>query len=164
MERMAAQEQILVPTLSCFYGVAGGGEAPSTWTPLLAELARRNLQEADRTLSAARAAGVAIALGFDWNPFYESALELERLVHHGLPAAEALVAATATGARALGLGDQVGSVEPGKLADLVAVDGDPLADPGLLRRRERVRLVLQLGAPVAGAALEAELPAQRADR
>ena len=107
---------------------------------------------------------MAIALGFDWNPFYDSALELERLVHHGLPAAEALVAATATGARALGLGDRLGTVEAGKLADLVAVDGDPLADPGVLRRRERVRLVLQLGAPVAGAALEADVPAQGDDR
>jgi len=158
LERMAERGQVLVPTLSCFYGVAGidadGGQAPPTWSPLLVELAQHNLEQADRTLRAARAAGVPIALGFDWMPFYDSALELERLVHHGLPAAEALVAATATGARALGLADHVGTVEPGKLADLLVVDGDPLADPAVLRRRERVWLVLQLGEPVAGAALE----------
>jgi imidazolonepropionase-like amidohydrolase len=161
LERMAAQGQVLVPTLSCFYAVAGlddGGAAADTWSPLLVELAQHNLEQADRTLRAAREAGVAIALGHDWNPFYDSARELERMVHHGLPASEAVVAATATGASALGLGEELGTVEPGKLADLVVVDGDPLADPGVLRRRERIWLVLQLGEPVAGAALEAPLP------
>jgi len=161
LERMARQGQVLVPTLSCFYGVAGiderGGSPASTWSPLLVELAQHNLEQADRTLAAARAAGVKIALGHDWNPFYDSAVELERMVHHGMPAAEALVAATATGAAALGLADELGIVAPGRLADLLVVDGDPLSDPGLLRRREQVWLVLQLGEPVAGAALEREL-------
>jgi imidazolonepropionase-like amidohydrolase len=77
------------------------------------------------------------------------------MVHHGLPAMDAIVAATATGAAALGLGDELGTVTPGAIADLVIVDGDPLADPGVLRRRERIRLVLQRGEPAAGAALEA---------
>jgi imidazolonepropionase-like amidohydrolase len=133
-----------------------GGSAASTWSPLLVELARHNLEQADSTLAAARAAGVKIALGHDWTPFYDSAVELERMVHHGLPAAEALVAATATGADALGLADQLGTVEAGRIADLVVVDGDPLSVPGLLRRRERIWLVLQLGEPVAGVALERE--------
>jgi imidazolonepropionase-like amidohydrolase len=156
---MARERRVLVPTLSCFYGVAGldgdGGHPAETWSPLLVELAQHNLEQADRTLTAARDAGVAIALGHDWSPFYESARELVRLVHHGLPAAEAVVAATATGASALGLGDELGTVQPGRIADLVIVDGDPLADPGVLRRRERIWLVVQLGEPVAGAALEA---------
>ncbi|HZH24546.1 MAG TPA: amidohydrolase family protein [Solirubrobacteraceae bacterium] len=160
LERMARTGQVLVPTLSCFYGVAGtderGGSAASTWSPLLVELARHNLEQADRTLAAARAAGVKIALGHDWMPFYDSAVELERMVHHGMPAAEALVAATATGADALGLADQLGTVQAGRIADLVVVDGDPLSVPGLLRRRERIWLVLQLGEPVAGVALERE--------
>jgi imidazolonepropionase-like amidohydrolase len=161
LERMAEQRQVLVPTLSCFYGVAGldgdGGTPADTWSPLLVELANYNLEQADRTLKAARDAGVAIALGHDWNPFYESARELERMVHHGLTAAEAVDAATATAAAALGLGDELGTVQPGRIADLLVVDGDPLADPGVLRRRERIWLVLQLGEPVAGAALEADV-------
>jgi imidazolonepropionase-like amidohydrolase len=158
LERMAETGQVLVPTLSCFYGVAGIDARPgaAAWSPLLVELARHNLEHADRTLTAARSAGVRIALGHDWSPFYDSAGEYERLVHHGLPAMEALVAGTATGAAALGLGDELGTVQPGRIADLVVVDGDPLADPGVLRRRERIWLVIQLGAAVAGAALEAE--------
>jgi imidazolonepropionase-like amidohydrolase len=161
LARMAERGQVLVPTLSSFYAVAGlderGGEAPPTWTPPLVDLARTNIEEAARTLVAARAAGVRIALGHDWHPLSGAAVELGRMIHHGLRAGEALVAATATAAEALGIADLVGTVEPGKLADLVIVDGDPLADPDLLRRREAIWLVLQLGEPVAGAALERPL-------
>jgi imidazolonepropionase-like amidohydrolase len=162
LDAMAAAGQVLVPTLSCFYGVAGLGDRIGTdpvhrprsrWTPPLVDLAHHNLAEADSTLKAARAAGVPIALGHDWQPFANTAIELVRLVHHGLSAQEALIAATATGARALGL-DEVGTVEPGKLADLLVVDGDPLADPAVLRDQDRIWLVLQLGEPVAGAVLE----------
>ena len=48
----------------------------------------------------------------------------------------------------------MGTIEPGRLADLVVVDGDPIARPELLRERSAIRLVLQLGEPVAGADLE----------
>jgi len=156
LERMAASGQILVPTLSCFYGMAGREERhpAETWSPLLVELAEYNLEQADRTLKAAKAAGVRIAMGFDWSPLGENALEIVRMVRHGLTVHEALIAATATAADALGLGGHVGTVEPGKLADLLVVDGDPLADVGQLLARERIWLVLQLGVPVAGTALE----------
>jgi imidazolonepropionase-like amidohydrolase len=159
LARMAETGQVLVPTLSCFYGVAGVDDPPAsppaeTWSPLLVELAERNLEEADLTLRAARAAGVRIAMGFDWAPLGENAIELVRMVRHGLTAREALTAATATSAAALGLAEHVGTVEPGKLADLVVVDGDPLDDPAVLLERDRIWLVLQLGEPVAGAALE----------
>jgi imidazolonepropionase-like amidohydrolase len=154
LERMARSGQFLVPTLSCFYGVAGKDDPPKTWTPLLVELAEYNLEQADRTLKAARDAGVRIAMGFDWTPRGGHAIEIVRMVRHGLTTREALVAATATAADALGLGAHVGTVEPGRLADLLVVDGDPLADCELLLRRERIWLVLQLGEPVAGAALE----------
>ncbi len=175
LEAMAAAGQVLVPTLSCFYGVAGlsehvgaGGACPcggaaATWSPLLVELAEHNLERAGRTLDAARAAGVPIAMGHDWNPVSNSAIEVLRMIHHGLGTHEALVAATGTAAAALGLGDQVGTVTPGKLADLIVLDGDPLADPAVLRRRESIWLVLQLGEPVAGAALEADRSATHQD-
>lgn len=153
LDAMAEAGQILVPTLSCFYGVAGG-EGGSSWTEPLVELARFNLVEADRTLKAARAAGVPIALGHDWQPFAQAGTELVRMVHHGLSPHQALTAATGTAARALGLQHRIGTIEPGKLADLLVVDGDPLTDPAVLCDRDRIWLVLQLGEPVAGAALE----------
>jgi imidazolonepropionase-like amidohydrolase len=175
LEQMAAAGQVLVPTLSCFYGVAGReyavgpgeeaqpalgepGRPPApTWSPLLVELAHHNLEQADLTLRAARAAGVRIAAGHDWHPFWDLALEIRRMIVHGLSATEALVAATAGSAYALGLGAHVGTVVPGKLADLLVLDGDPLEHPELLSCRERVWLVIQRGTPVAGSALERDL-------
>lgn len=171
LDAMAEAGQVLVPTLSCFYGVAGLsgpiGTAParppqsSQWTPPLVELARYNLDQADRTLKAARAAGVPIALGHDWQPFANAGIELVRMVHHGLRPHEALMAATAVGARALGLEGQLGTIEVGKVADLLVVDADPLTAPAALCDRERIWLVLQLGEPVAGAALETCLAPDR---
>jgi len=72
------------------------------------------------------------------------------MVHHGLTPHEALAAATSTAAQALGLGDHLGTITEGKLADLTVVDGDPLAEPHLLGDPDRIWLVLQLGVPVAG--------------
>src|SRR3954449_4427161 len=157
LERMAATGQVLVPTFGCFYGVAGldaapedrgrADRAPATWSHLLVELALHNLEQADRTLRAAHAAGVTVATGHDWAPLSDLGLEVVRMAHHGLTNAEALVASTRTAAEALGIGDRVGTVEPGKLADLVVVDGDPLERLELLRDRGRVWLVLPLRGP-----------------
>jgi imidazolonepropionase-like amidohydrolase len=194
LERMAASGQVLVPTLSCFYGVAGldhavgvddtargavapgAGEAAAAgsdahpgsgcaaghppapaWSPLLVELAHYNLAQADLTLKAARGAGVRIAAGHDWHPFWNLSLEIRRMIAHGLDSAEALVAATSGSAHALGLDAHVGTVAPGKLADLLVIDGDPLAHPELLGSREHIWLVLQRGTAVAGAVLERQL-------
>jgi imidazolonepropionase-like amidohydrolase len=150
LERMAADGQVLVPTLSFLHHTATEGE----WTPLLTQLGRRNVEEATKTLLAAHAAGVRLAMGFDFQPLHEAANELLRMIEAGLPAADALVAATSGGSHALGLDAYVGTVEVGKLADLLVVDGDPLTEPGVLCDRSRIRLVLRLGELVAGAALE----------
>jgi imidazolonepropionase-like amidohydrolase len=146
-----------VPTLSGYYWMAGlseevidpdGAEANPDMPPVLVELARRNMREGAASMRAARQAGVKIALGSDTS--LAAGLEVQRIVFHGLTPAEALVAATATAAEALGLDEHVGTVTEGKLADLIIVDGDPLADPRLLSDPARIWLVLQLGLPVAG--------------
>src|SRR5205085_1969697 len=111
------------------------------------------LEQAGRTLKAAKQAGVRIAAGHDWDPFFNSGVEIRRMIAHGLTPAEALAAATSGGAQALGLADLVGSVTPGKLGDLVGFDGNPLDRPDLLSRRDAVWLVIQRGALAAGSAL-----------
>ena len=138
-------------------------EPPPTWSHLLVDLALHNLEQADLTLRAANTAGVRIATGHDWAPISDLGIEIVRMVHHGLSAREALVASTRTAAEALGLGDHVGTITPGRLADLLVVDGDPLERPGVLRDRDRIWLVVQLGEPVAGAALERDPVAGGAD-
>jgi len=154
LERMAANGQTLVPTLSFLIGIPAPG---SPWSPLLVELGEHNVEQARLTLLAARDAGVRIAMGFDSTPLRSATNELLAMIAFGLPVEEGLVAATSGGAEALGLSAHVGTVEEGKLADLLVVDGDPLADPRVLCDRGRIWLVLRLGKPVAGSALELQL-------
>jgi imidazolonepropionase-like amidohydrolase len=61
---------------------------------------------------------------------------------------EAIVSATRTNAELFGMSDQIGTVEEGKLADLVAFDRDPLTEPAVMADAERVRLVVKGGAVV----------------
>jgi imidazolonepropionase-like amidohydrolase len=126
---------------------------------LLVELANHNLDQGAKSLRAANQEGVRIALGSDGEVGANVALELVRMVFHGLTPKEALVAATRTAAEALGIDAHVGTVTTGTIADLVVVDGDPLATPELLLDARRVWLVLQRGVPVAGAALERDVQA-----
>lgn len=88
-------------------------------------------------------AGVPICFGGDVGVYAhgDNVRELELMVDYGMSARDALIAATSGNAQILGLGDR-GSIREGLLADLIAVDGDPTADIGALRR---VRLVMKGG-------------------
>jgi imidazolonepropionase-like amidohydrolase len=142
---LAESERILVPTLSCFFDLSETHAC--LWAPRLVELAKRQREDAHRTVEAARAAGVRMAMGFDSMPHGESALELVRLRDAGLSALEAIAAGTSVAADACGLAD-VGRVRAGAVADLLVVDGDPVADPRVLLDRDRIWMVLQGGKPL----------------
>jgi imidazolonepropionase-like amidohydrolase len=58
---------------------------------------------------------------------------------------EAIVAGTKHAAEALRMGDKVGTLEKGKLADLVVVDGNPLKEIGILRHKEKIKMVMKEG-------------------
>lgn len=150
LERLAARGGVLVPTLSFLHHVAESG----CWVPLLVEQGESNVAEAHRTLAAAREAGVRLAMGYDSPEVDRSAAELLRMVEHGLPVREALVAATSAAAYALGIDSEVGTIEPGKIADLVVVDGDPIAEPAVLLDEARIWLVVRNGILAGGASLE----------
>jgi imidazolonepropionase-like amidohydrolase len=113
------------------------------------QIAPRRLEAAVNTVRRARSRGIAIALGTDaGNPGVwqgANAWELELLVEAGLSPMEALVAATSNAARACALADELGSVQTGKLADCIVVEGDPLQDIHLLRDPQRIKLVIQNG-------------------
>lgn len=96
------------------------------------------------TFKQALAAGVTIANGSDMGVFThgDGARELELLVEYGMKPADALRAATSVAATTLRLGDRLGNVKSGFLADLVAVDGDPTCDIKSIRR---VKLVMKGG-------------------
>jgi Imidazolonepropionase and related amidohydrolases len=92
--------------------------------------------------------------GFAWNPHGDYAKELSFFVKYvGLTPMETLVCATKSGAEILGRGDEIGTLEVGKLADVLVVDGDPLADISVLEDRSRFIAVMQGGVVKAGSLL-----------
>ena len=84
--------------------------------------------------------GVKIAFGTDAgvSKHGRNADEFELMVKHGMTPAEAIKAATVNAADLLGLTDEIGTLEPGKRADLIAVAGDPLTDVTVLKKVEFV--------------------------
>jgi predicted amidohydrolase YtcJ len=105
-------------------------------------------REAARTM---HAAGVRLALGTDESMFPLGApRELEEFMNAGLSPRDALRAATVDAAAVLGAADRLGRIAPGYVADLVLLDGDPLAD---IRNVARVWSVIQGGRVVDRAAL-----------
>jgi imidazolonepropionase-like amidohydrolase len=147
LDRMAERGIVLVPTLSTFHDLAERFAAE--FAPRLVEQAQRQADDAQRTLIAAHTAGVTLAMGYDSGPPGTSANELVRMAKSGLGSAVAIRAATWGSARALGL-DDVGTLELGNVADLIVLDGDPLADPAILLDPASLWLVMQAGRTVAG--------------
>jgi imidazolonepropionase-like amidohydrolase len=92
--------------------------------------------------------GVRIAMGTDIHNVPEmgsAARELELYVAHGMSPLEAIATATCNAAQALGLGSQLGTIEPGKLADLLAVKGNPADDVRVLQDPANIALVMKEG-------------------
>ncbi|MFJ4621166.1 amidohydrolase family protein [Streptomyces sp. NPDC088812] len=84
--------------------------------------------------------------GFAWNPVGRNARDLELFVDwFGFTPAEALRAATEYGGQVMGMGDELGLVKEGYLADLVLVDGDPLDDIRILQDRDRLTAIMKDG-------------------
>jgi imidazolonepropionase-like amidohydrolase len=97
-----------------------------------------------QSFQAAIAAGVTLCFGGDVGVYAhgDNVRELEIMVDYGLPLVDAIRIATSGNAKMFHLEDRVGSVRPGMLADLIAVDGDPARDVKALRR---VKLVMKAG-------------------
>lgn len=98
--------------------------------------------------------GIHIAMGTDagtpFNFHGENAQELERMVSFGMSPMQAILASTSAAARLIGIHDQVGTIEKGKLADLILFKGNPLRRIDLLRDRSRIVAVMQAGKFVSG--------------
>jgi imidazolonepropionase-like amidohydrolase len=95
-------------------------------------------------------AGIKIAMGTDLGPEPEigtNARELELYVNLGMTPMEAIQTATKSAAEALWLGKEAGTLENGKFADILAVDGDPSKDISVLCNKENIRMVMKEGEP-----------------
>jgi imidazolonepropionase-like amidohydrolase len=139
LKTMAARGIFYVPTIFVGEYVAQGraAEGAPVWVKMI--------QIHEDTFRRAMKAGVKIAFGtdaggFDWkiNP----AKEFSSMVKFGMTPVQAIRAATVTAAELLGMKDSVGTLEKGKLADIVAVPGDPLSDVSVM---EKVDFVMKGG-------------------
>jgi imidazolonepropionase-like amidohydrolase len=127
LREMKKKHVYLVPTLSTGVWV---NDRADTFPPAIAEKARGVSIQIQQMFRHAVKIGVPIAMGTDAGaePHGLNAREFALMVKNGMSPGEALIAGTASGADLLGIADQVGTLQPGKSADVVAVVGNPLDD------------------------------------
>ena len=133
-----------VPTITAGEFVAEKAKVPGYYPPQVAAKAAAIGPKIMDTAGRAWRAGVRIAFGTDAGvfPHGENAREFVYLTQAGMPSLEALRTATVNAATLLGRGHELGRLAPGYRADVIAVDGDPLAD---IRRMQRVSFVMKDG-------------------
>ena len=126
----------LVPTLSAGRFVAEKAQSPGFFPEVVRPKAETIGPLMQGMFERAYRAGVKIAFGTDQGvaPHGDNAKEFQYMVEGGMPPLEAIRAATLYGAAVMGWSDRLGTLEPGKLADVVAVPGDPVRDIALMMR------------------------------
>jgi imidazolonepropionase-like amidohydrolase len=150
---MKEKEVPLIPTCSALFNILSKG----TEAGIPAFAVEKTLKVKPfhlESIRMARDAGVRIAMGTDagtpFNRHGENLGELIFMVDCGFSPMEAIEAGTRIAARVLGWEKELGTVEEGKLADLVLIAGNPLEDMQILLKRESIRLVMKNGKQVSG--------------
>lgn len=143
---MRERNTVLVPTLAYFHRIATLGEGLGS--PAYAVRKAKEVVEAHmKSFALAMRMGITIGMGTDFEgsalfPHGENGAEFDLMVDGGMAERDVIVAATATNAAILGIEQKVGTIETGKLADLIAVPGNPLKQISALRQ---VEFVMQEG-------------------
>ena len=165
IDMMKQRGVYLVPTLVAPQDVITLAESRPGLMPAYAiDKAREVIGAHRESFRKAVQAGVKIAMGTDSGvgPHGENARELPLMVAHGMTPMQAIVASTRSAAELLHLDGQVGTLAAGKLADVLVVAGDPLAEIETVADPARRALVLKGGVPVAGHLLTAPALRERA--
>lgn len=141
LAEMKKKHIYLVATL---FAGAWVGERLDKFPPAIATKARAAAAQARQMFQHAAKIGVPLAMGTDAGvePHGLNAREFLLMAENGLSPAQALMAGTANGADLLGLAEQIGTLTPGKLADIIAVAGNPLAD---IKATEHAMFVMKEG-------------------
>ena len=136
MDEMIKMGTYLVPTISAGAFVAEKAKVPGYFPPLVRPKAAEIGPLMQSMTALAYKKGVRIAFGTDSgvSGHGDNAKEFELMQKAGIPVAESIVIATRIPAEMLGLRADLGSLEAGKYADIVAVEGDPLANPALMMK------------------------------
>jgi imidazolonepropionase-like amidohydrolase len=153
LDIMIKNDHYLVPTLSIVQAIIEHGPKAGV-LPHSIHKAQIAQEMHLKSFKRAYKAGVVCGLGTDYltdpmSPMGENAVELEMYVNRaGLTPMETIVCATRNNAEVLDMTDQIGTLEPGKLADLIVVDGDPLQDICVLRERKNILMIYKEGKKV----------------
>jgi imidazolonepropionase-like amidohydrolase len=125
----------LVPTIIAGKSTADSAKIPGYYPPFVAAKAAETGPKIQATFARAYKAGVKIAFGTDAGVFKhgQNYKEFGYMVEAGMPPMVAIQSATIKGAELLGLLDKIGSIEKGKLADVIAVDGDPIQNIAVMK-------------------------------
>lgn len=144
MDLMKQKGTYYVPTISAGKFVAEKAKEPGYYHPLVVPKALEIGPQIQQTFGKAYKRGVKIAFGTDAGvfPHGENGKEFGYMVEAGMPAMEALKSATLVAAEVLGMSDKIGTIEKGKLADIVAVDENPLTN---IKTMEKVSFVMKDG-------------------
>ena len=152
IELMVKNDCYLVPTLAIMHASKLYFQGKEGVLPYLKEKTERSYEAHYRSLEMARKAHITVGVGCDFLgdaafgcPYSEATLELERLCVAGYTPMEVITMATKVNARLLQMEDQLGTLETGKLADVLLVEGRPDEDIRVLRRSDHDKLVVQDG-------------------
>jgi imidazolonepropionase-like amidohydrolase len=144
MDLMKQKGTYYVPTISAGKFVAEKAKEPGYYHPLVAPKALAIGPQIQETFGKAYKRGVKIAFGTDAGvfPHGENGKEFGYMVEAGMPAMEAIKSATIVAAEVVGMSDKIGTIEAGKLADIVATDDNPLKN---IKTMEKVSFVMKEG-------------------
>jgi imidazolonepropionase-like amidohydrolase len=150
IDLMLERDIPIVPTFLISYRMLEPALVEAGITPPWAvEKQQALMPDLDRNFRHAVERGIRVAMGTDGVKDDHLPRELKHMVDHGLSPLGALRAATIEAARLLDLADDLGTIEAGKVADLVLLNGDPLAEPELWADPGRIVAVVQSGKVVA---------------
>ncbi|GAB5493199.1 MAG: amidohydrolase family protein [Phototrophicaceae bacterium] len=147
IDLMLEKGTFLVPTLLAPLSVVEIGEATGAMPEYGLRKAKESIEAHRESIALAYQAGVKIAMGTDAGvmPHGLNLRELELMCDIGMSPMESVVATTKTASECLGWQDKVGTVEAGKLADVIIVDTNPLDDISKLKDTNRIRFVMKDG-------------------